>query len=230
MTFPTVQSITAFTQDDGVSTTYAVTMPATVDADDLLIIIMGTDRDTTATPPTGWTELQDFSSANSVSCHIFVIKAVGNEDGGTADVVLLNNRAAAAQTYRITGWSGTLTDVEVGADTFANNANPNPPSLTATAGADDNLWIAVDAVDDVVTVDTAPTSYTNLTETSPGSVPDCGLGTARRELNAATEDPGTFTNSASDNWIANTIVIPPVAAAAAVYPPFPRRQRAQVRM
>ena len=35
----------------------------------------------------------------------------------------------------------------------------------------------------------------------------CGVGTAIRTLNAATEDPGTFTLSSTSGWVAITVAI-----------------------
>jgi len=56
----------------------------------------------------------------------------------------------------------------------------------------------------------APTNYTNLlTQTNDSR----SLNLANRSLNAATEDPGTFTDAApTTNNVAFTLAVPPVAA------------------
>ena len=62
------------------------------------------------------------------------------------------------------------------------------------------------------TVTAWPTSYT-LSQTTSPDVSSAGRGaTAGRNLAAATDNPGTFTWSASDEWIAYTVVVRPAAA------------------
>ncbi len=74
--------------------------------------------------------------------------------------------------------------------------------------------------DSAGTISAYPTNYSsNQTETNSvgGSATNPTLGSATRNLNASSENPGTFT-VASDNWAAMTIAVLPAEA----IPPFQR--------
>jgi hypothetical protein len=140
--------------------------------------------------------------------NLFVKKAVGDEDGTTVsiDYGALNTMTSfSAQCYRIINWldTGTIAnDVEA---TAQNNVatNPNPPSLNPTnAGTENILWITGAAAGQDGNPTAPPTNYTHFTKTDPvGSGNRANMATARRELNAASEDPGTFSVSTVDvNW------------------------------
>ena len=118
----------------------------------------------------------------------------------------------AAQVYRITGWFGALVGLEIGTSAGASSDSPDPPSLTASWGALDNLFLTfVGGQDDDATVSSYPTNYTNGTATLGGGGANLSGAaySARRELAGATDDPGVYTLSESESWNANTLVVRP---------------------
>jgi len=216
ITFPDVQSITE-TQFSSATTAHLVNMPASVSAGDLLMILFANNTAATITNPSGWTQKWNFTPAgNNVTGACFVKVAAGTEGGTTVDVVTSSAKTAAAQVYRIDNWHGSLSDIEVGTlvESGGLGTTPNPPSLTASWGSKDNLWIAATQYgEDDVLVSAYPANYGTGTDTvsGAGSNAGCSVGSAQRDLTTATEDPGTFTLAAPEEWIANTIVVRPLA-------------------
>lgn len=225
MTFPTVEDITA-SVNGAQDTSHTVDFPSTVNVDDLLIMIncfWYQDQDPTG--PSGWTQIfydAESQTSNRLTLNIYAKKADGTEDGGTWGFTSVNNTTRATQIYRISGWGGTLADdVDVSASTNeGSSTSPDPASVTAGWGSDDNLFIEVTGlIDDNGQLTSASANYTNLTQTDDtggGSNQQCSLGTARRELAASSDDPGTMTVDQSERWSAMTIVIKPAAASGTV--------------
>jgi hypothetical protein len=89
-----------------------------------------------------------------------------------------------------------------------NSTTPDPGSLTPTWGAKNTWWAAMAAKDGTGGASAFPSSYTNTDETSSGGTGQCNLSTGEREVNATSEDPGTFT-IASDQWVALTVAVEP---------------------
>jgi len=213
--FPTVESITASTFTDN-TTGHAVAMPATVNVGDLLIILfIGEGGGVCNNTPSGWTLLWQEDGSGATFC-AYAIDAIGDEDSTTVDVTTSLVTNAAVQTYRISGWVGTLSGLESAFDTGATDSTtPDPDSLTASWGVDDNLWIAwMGAINDAETCSAYPTNFDdNQTQTVADSgVNDSAEGcSATRNLNTATQDPGTFTISDSESWMAATLVVQPAA-------------------
>lgn len=215
MAFPTVTSITETILDNN-ATPHLVAMPATVVVNDLLLMFFTNDHAPaqTVTTPTGWTLISGVDAFEErARLNIFGKKAAGTEGGATVDVVTSGAQMATAQVYRILAaeWSQVLAEIEVGVGAQAQSTSPNSPALTPVGGAKDYLWIAATGCDTNTTVSVYPTNYTNGTDTvNGGGTPTEGAttGTARRELNATTDNPGVFT-TASVRWAAQTLVIPP---------------------
>lgn len=191
-------------------------MPATVDAGDLLIAIVSVRNALTwNTIPTGWNKISESAGGGSVGeLSIFYKIADGSEDGGTATWVTSVGSSAAWMVIRITGWHGT-TPPEVGTAASGDVSNANPPTLSPSWGAEDTLWLAVagHAAISAAAFTAAPTNYLNFANngaSSGGAAVSVAFGT--RELNAASEDPGTFTAGGSNRfWAAQTVAVRPAA-------------------
>lgn len=229
MAFPAVQSITN-TDFASETTDHNVSMPATVNSGDLLLMgfsyAHGADNDTPTTP-SGWSTL--FTTGNSWTGEgrltVYVKNAAGTEGGGTVNVVTPTAHRAAATVYRITGWrnSGTiLNDIEGVAQTSdgaAFDSTPGPISLNPTNwGVEDTLWIAFCAgfpgSGDVASYDTGPSGYTNFSDHGSGTGDNhARLATARKENAVASEDPGVFTANDSIHHVTATVAVRPAAAA-----------------
>lgn len=103
---------------------------------------------------------------------------------------------------------------EIGTAATGASTLPNPPTLTPSWGAADTLWLVVAGASGAVTASAYPTNYTDGNDDATSSGTAASIASARRALNAATEDPGTFTISASTNWVAQTLAVRPAAGAA----------------
>ncbi len=209
-----------------IATEHLVDMPSSVASNSLLMMICtfggnlsGAGPTTTATTPAGWTELfTDMQVANRTS--VFLKVADGTEGGTTVDVVTGLDTGMTIQVYEVTDWFGALAGVEAGVAVKDSTNAPNSPSLTPTWGALDTLWFAVTGFgDDDETIDTYPTDYLNGVDTNnaAGANASNNTGSARRELNATSDDPAAFALSDSEGWVANTIVVRPSAVTLLIY-------------
>ena len=209
--FPQVESVTE-TSFAAEPTSHLVQMPAIVDPGDLLVILVSLHQEPPSATPGGWSQLF-LLALGADEFAAYAKDAVGDEDGTTVDVTTTIGASGAAQVYRITNWEGTLVNgVEVGTAVGAQGTTPDPPSLTASWGAENNLWLAVaGAADDDQAATAYPTNYTNGIDTlSGGGANSSGqVYSARRENAIATENPAVFTLATTEAWVANTIVIRP---------------------
>ena len=206
---PAVASVTetAFGTD---ATPHNVTMPATVNAGDLLIVLFTNDGNATVTTPGGWTQLASNVSGTEVRLSVYYKKAAGTEGGTTVNFNTSASEQAAAQVYRITDWHGT-SPPEISTAATGTSTAPDPPSLNPAAwGVADTLWLAVAGQDrGNQGAASYPASYTNGTSTlSNGAGNDnCRTLSGRKALVADSENPGTFTLPASEQWVAFTIAV-----------------------
>ncbi len=190
------------------STEHTVNLPSDISVGDLLLVFFVSDAGITITFPEGWTQL--FQTTNIyVKVGAWYRIAEGGE-GATITVTTSTSEMTAHTSYRITGYSGTP---EVGTPATGLDANPDPPSLTPSWGAKDTLWFAVQGNDDKDIVSAYPTDYTDGRNDYANAAGGCGVGSARRELNAESENPLPFTISASEQWVTNTVAIQPSVAA-----------------
>ena len=214
MTFPQVAATAV--SSDASGTTHTVNLPASITSGDLLLAFFAFDdagADVIAGFPVDWTAIPNVSGAvgpsRTAGLEGYYRVADGSE-GSTISVTTDSTEATRSVTYRITGYSGTPEGAGFSPPTSGNNS-PNPPSLAPSWGASDTLWIAVCANDGSPTVTGIPTNYTDGLHSQSTNSGHCSVGTARREALTGTEDPGTFTISASEQWRAATVAIQPTA-------------------
>jgi len=203
MAFPVVAAVNGGYEAEA-STEHTVNLPADIGAGDLLLVFFGSDGVPTITFPEGWTELFQESNGN-VTLGAWYRVADG-EEGATITVTTSVSEMASHNSYRITGYSGTP---EISLRGTGSSTIPNPRSLTPTWGAKDTLWFAVEGNDSNPTVTDYPADYTDGRNDVYDGFGGCGVGSARRELNAESEDPGVFTISGSEEWVTVTIAIRP---------------------
>lgn len=215
MAFPVVSASAAGSTTSD-STSHSVALPATVAANDLLIAFFSNDGTATVTWDNStagtWTLGHTTLRTTLARLTCYWKRADGTEGGKTLSVT---TSAAEQAVFRVVAVAGahTSTDPAFGTAANATSANPDPPAVTPSWGAEDTLWFAYFGNDDGRrSMSAIPTSYGNSFYDSSGGPSGCGLGTARRELNATTDDPGTFTISASQGWVSNTIAIRPAPA------------------
>lgn len=236
MAFPTVQdSDTKNGTQTSNSNSWTLTYPTNIAAGDLLIAFVGSDGQPSPTFPTGWTAIGAgrWLATASAATLIAYYKIADGTESGNFTLSLSTSEQGAWRIVRITGWHGT-TPPEAGTANANNTDTPDPPSLSPSWGAADTLWFAAEAADGGATsVSTYPTNYTNGFSDSSGGGTGGHLGTARRNVNATSEDPGTFLLSATEQWAAQTIAVRPgsndrrgrVSFAELEAPNAPRRAR-----
>lgn len=110
---------------------------------------------------------------------------------------------ASAITFRISG-HGSYASV---ASAIGNSTNGDPPNVSITGAAQDCLFIAALCTDAQVVASAAPASYGNLTTKAATNSAGASVSVADRNLNAASDNPGTFTNT-TEQWVAFSIAIP----------------------
>lgn len=198
-----------------------VDLPASIASGDLIIVFHFSDGALTRTFPSPWVEIKDtVVSGSSANIGIAYLIASGGETSVTVTKSADERFSAIAIRISAASWHGT-TAPEVSTGTTGSSQFPNPDSVTASWGAEDNLFIAAYAVDgaDVPLPTTAwPTNYDSNHIDSPEVASAGGGGIASRELAASSDDPGTFTMTATEQWWAGTVVIRPASADSALSP------------
>lgn len=223
MGFPTVAD--ADTKNGTVtsnSTSWTVTYPTNIAANDALILFLGMDGNNVVPSATGFEQLGIVVSPGAVTLAALVKKAAGTETG-TFTVTLSASEQGGWRIFRIpaasyasAGSIGAAINSSTGA-TATSGTTPDPDSLDPLSwDVEDTLWFAAMAADTSRTVSDYPDNYTNTAADVSGGSGGATLATARRELRAASEDPNTFTISASDDWAAFTVGVRGTAAAARV--------------
>ncbi len=197
------------------ATTVEVFAPTTVNAGDILILAMATDgsSEPPIVPHVDWTEL-DQDSAGAQAWVGYLI-ADGTEGGTSWIFTLGSDETAVYQLARLSNWHGTTPPEVTSAYATGTSTAADPPSSDPSWGAEDeNLFIPTMSIDGG-TISDAPSGYGTLFEldsSTLGGSGSCSVGMALLGINAASEDPGAFTNSNHD-WGAQTIVVRPAAAA-----------------
>lgn len=223
MAFPSPGTPTATPFSTSV-TSMPVMMPATVNSGDLLLSFVEVRNAGTWTKPSNWNDISTVSQAGGGTVgklNGFYKIADGTEGGATATWTASTGTTAEWHTIRVTGWHGTTPPEGTTASGDATNANP--PNLAPSWGADDSLWVVIagnSASGTTNTFSAAPTNYTgfqNNGTSSGGST--CDIASATRQLNASSEDPGTFSVNNNRFWAAATVAIRPAASGAVTLAP-----------
>lgn len=216
MAAPTVAS-GASTSDASAASTLC-NAPSGVTAGDLLMAFESKDCNgsaQTVSASTGWTDIMNTADVgDNVRGACFARIA----DGGANDTLTLSSSGTddvAVRILRITGHGVTdvSTDIAKGTPATGASTTPDPPSANG-GSAQDWLAIAMAACDDddeLVSGDWQPSGYTQDARVeSAQSASATMVMTAYKALSGATtEDPGVFTQEASEQWVTQTFLIPP---------------------
>lgn len=197
--FPTIAA-TNTSSNAPTASDWTVSLPASIAADDLLIILVAGGNAGAVTTPTGWTSLFEFLGTDTQRCYAAYKVASGTE-GASVAVAHAGTGGGGHNSYRITGYQGTP---ESATDATA----VDPPNLAPTWGSAKTMWLAVAFDRLTVGAMTAPTNYTNILSAEDGSNQN-EAASARRELEAASENPGVFGNGGTSGLGAATIAVRP---------------------
>jgi hypothetical protein len=208
MSFPVVQA-TNTSANTSVVTSHTVSLPAGIVSGDLLLILFGLQTAGTITTPTGWTALFNILWDSSDKRLAAFYRTADGTEGSSVSITTSSTSKSAHNSYRISGQSRAPE-----ATTAIMTDHPNPPSLSPAGGSKKILWLAVGTYRAGTTVSTYPTNYTNGIDVQTGATfsGDTGVASARRSLEAASEDPSAFTlAAASTACAAATIAIKPLS-------------------
>lgn len=209
-TFPILNNITTSLKGSS-GTTFTINLPSNLVSNNGILMIVTAYQQPTISTPTGWTLVAtgiNGSSQRGPRVSVF-IKVSNGAEGSTVSVTLGAANEATAITARITNWTSATTSVEGSVINAGGTLNPNPPSQTASWGSANNLFVALVGIRSSSTVTAYPTNYT-LYQTIASNTANSNRGEttiAARELANATDDPSTFTFTASDDMVTGTLVI-----------------------
>lgn len=197
------------------ATTHTLTDLAGGQTGDYVIALVAQDGTGTATATYGGQAMTELGtqSNSSVRLTVFGRERSGAESGENVVVTTSASTTCAIQAYLVRGRQGAP---QVAFDTTLFD----PPSLTASWGSTNNLWLAVTAHEADRNF-LGLLNYTNALVTRAGATGDfsgalCSLGSARWARVAATEDPGAWSMQGvfAGNTASATIVFRPGPPAA----------------
>lgn len=209
MAFPVIESTAVSNAGD---TYLDVAMPPGVVAGDLLICLFTCDGGGVTFTAPGWSELFE-GSGTQASFAAFWRIADGAADSMTITIDQLTKRTKCAIVFRVSGHghSASVPPEAAWTPTTTVNIYPQPPSLTASWGVMDTLWLAGYGMDDgSKNLVSYPIDYTLHQTAFDSDLSASVLSAIAGNASAvATESPGPFTVDAQDQWLACTIAVMP---------------------
>jgi hypothetical protein len=207
--FPKIEGTASSTQDQNI-TSHAVALPPPSSAPgtiigELIVVIAGFDGNPTVTWPAGWTQFFGGNNGGAVRLAAAYRVADGTEQERISVTTSAGLRSSHVA-YRISGAAAAPT---ASASATGSSTAPNPASFTPAGGAKSYLWLAAEAHGgNEVPVTVYPSGYVRgVSAANNGG----NVAATSRGIKAATEDPGAFTLSSSNAWVAATFAIAPAA-------------------
>ncbi len=217
--FPSIDNTNTSTENAADVTSHGVDLPATINADDLCLVLFTSDGTTTITWDNStagtWSQVYD-TDGTGVQGALYAQVMGGTEDGATLTITTNN---AERSTHLVVCISGANNDLTPVADTIAyaqdlsSDSTPNPPALNpANWGTEDTLWIATYQMDDGAdSVLTMWSEANNRIENTGGHADNTGTVLSSANSAAASRDPSSYWATANSRSIATTIAIRPPA-------------------
>lgn len=171
----------------GNSTSHVVSLPSGIVAGDRLVIV-GFTSAVVSTSASGWTGIG--ATTRSQVLH----KVADGGEGANVTVTTSGSSNGVWHAYRVEKGRG----VE-----FSGAASIDPAAITPTWGTKKMLVIAFAGTTGTTTVSTYPTGYSGQEESS-GTLT---LGSAWRQVHAASEDPSTYAFTSAGTTSARTVAI-----------------------
>lgn len=224
MAFPVEAAATGAGETVSTSS-HTLNLPSGIAAGNLLVAVFHVNVDVAASFPADWSFIVNKTDTGAQRVFIYAKIADGTE--GSSITVTTGATACRGEyrTMRFTGAYGSVsaTLIPAGlAGSYTNTNNPDPPSLDPSSwGAEDTLWYAIEAGNDnTKTVVSYPTNYSNGVQHTSSGGTGGQLALASRQLNASSEDPGTFTLSSGggSRTIGFTLAIRPASTVTTLIP------------
>lgn len=195
------------------SLTITVNLPGGIASGDVLECYITSNAGITSHSwPAGWTEKYD--TDNSTVVGTAATRIADGTEGSTITVTASGVADGSVHVcLRIVNWHGT-TVPEFGTAATGTTSNADPPSVTASWGSANNLFVAAGHGADSNNFTSTSASYTRtIIRRACGGAPTCSIAVTTRELTAASDNPGVITWGATQDWVAETSVVRPVNAA-----------------
>ena len=221
MAFPSVVAVNGgnATVD---ATSVTINLPDGSDVANRLILLFFTSDGSgeSFTWPTGFTEIlvEGGTGFTNGVAYQFTTGSEGYAStGATTTLTITSVEQSAHTTYLLSGVD-TATAPEAATATTGTSTAPDSGSLNPAGwGTEDTLWFTFASANGLSSTtprfSVYPTNYTNGRSDISAGGNGVVQGVARRELNAASEDPGAFTIDTSAGWRASTIGVRPGAVA-----------------
>jgi hypothetical protein len=211
MAFPVVESSNTSAGTTSASPGASINMPSGIVAGNLLIAFCAGDTAVSYTA-SGWDEITGQANGTASQLTIFAKIAAG----GDSMTLVGEANDYAVVVVRISGHgvSNVTTDIYKGTAATGSSSTPDPPTLSPSPGALDYLWLecfGTDDDDDTATYwSTTTNTFTGIAQhKSATGTSSCMVAVAELDLNASTLNPTTMAMAATEEWIAQTLAIPP---------------------
>lgn len=201
---PIIAAISGANNGANTDATLTVTLPATANAGELIVVYATISGNNTFTWSAGYTEILDNSRVGAAyKCATGGETSMQFTQSGTSRSAWISEIISGVGDCT----TGTFIQISNATMTSGTSATPDPPSITPSWGTTPTLVTAIArnaTASDVITA--GPSGYGNFVAT--GATNDPNIATASLGFDpGATEDPGTFTQGTSAAWLTNTFAI-----------------------
>ena len=194
---------------------FGISLPGTPTQGDLVVVQFCQDNmsltnsgATTAINTSGYTNIGVSFSAHLPDWQV-AYKILGASPDGSVSMIgtghSLLNHCAIVQVWRSTVAASIQLDAVSASAATGTSGMPDPPAATVSANS---LVFAAGFLDDdnAASGSSAPSGYSNFVPVEAGSNAEdsCSAFLASKIGSAGSENPGAFSGSGSDNWVAVT--------------------------
>jgi hypothetical protein len=177
------------------ATSHSVPLPGSRVVGKLLFMVATIPNSASFSTPAGWTQVSNVSATNRRMASY--TRVIDGSEGSTVSVSISPSSHLCAFVWQIDNWDGntpTFSTLATG-----TSAAPDAGAVSMTAGIP-ALVLAVAWQTATSTITAGPAGYANFQSVQTSN--NMSSGTAEFESLAASEDPGAFTSSASNDWLA----------------------------
>lgn len=204
-------------------TTYQVYAPENIEADDLILVLMGADGSDTHTATGSFTTLFSENGSGGQTGSAHWMKAAGTEGGGTLSVCTSTDSSEVCYYIILVLGNADVdgTPLTYGG-TSTGSGNPNPGSFSAGSSGNPRLYLDTAMWDSNSVVTAYPSSYVYHNLSINGSANgDAGVACAGAySTNAIAPSPNDiFTLDAGEQYNAQIIAVWPLSGEPSVLPP-----------
>lgn len=219
--FPLVAGI-ATTNGTSATTSPVINLPSGIRSGETLLMLIRNAAGGTITFPnedTDWIQLFEDSSDASNDTMALAWRKANETEGATTTATFGTSGKFAAIVYRILGAIDPIERApEFAALVTGSSATPDPGAVTPTGGAKKYLLIWMGGWEGIQSSPpgtSMPAGYNSPVGADSGAAgglaTNCRVATGYREAEVSSEDPGSWTISASDDWTATVVAVHPAS-------------------